>query len=53
MAVHIGKLEVRKQLPNGRADSCVIHLSHLNTNYQLAPSLPFDFDVRCLALGGS
>ena len=51
MAVRIGKLEVRKQLPDGRADSCVIHLSHLNTNYQLALSLPFDFDVGCLTRG--
>ena len=52
MAVRIGKLEVRKQLPDGRADSCVIHRSHVNTNYQYAPSLPFDFDVGCLTVGG-
>jgi hypothetical protein len=48
IAVHIGKLEVRKQLPDGRPDSCVIHLSHLNTNYKLARSLPFDFEVGVL-----
>ena len=53
MAVRIGKLEVGKQLPNGRADSCVIHLSHLNSNYRLAPSPPFDFDAGCLTLGES
>ncbi len=53
MALYIGKLEVRKQLSDSRADSCVIHLSHSYTNYQLARSLPFDFDVGCLTLGGS
>jgi hypothetical protein len=53
MTVHVGKLEVRKQLPDSRADSRVIHLGHLNTNYQLAPSLPPDFGVGRLTLGGS